>query len=238
MENTHPLNTILSDIVVYYDPKILKLEYKDKIDIESANTKQVQEYFRMLTCIKYFLQKLLKYKLYFEKFYPETKKISNHEALEHHVYAYLEDMDILRNKLRVFLGVLKNDLKKIASNKEEIDEAMKQFITKVENTFAELKKNRHPHHHRGLRMLDSNIVDAASFSMIVSEDFPLKDRINHDFVKSKYDESMKKAKDNWIKLAKDNEGQLLGLVGVVFEKNAEHIRMVLNIKSVKDVLNI
>ncbi len=107
-------------------------------------------------------KKLVKYKLYFAEFYPETEKITKTEALEHHIHAYLEDLDILKNKVKHFLGALKNDLKKIAINKNEIDRALKHLVGQVENIFNNVSRyrHRHSHHHRGMKFTDGNIVDS------------------------------------------------------------------------------
>ena len=147
-------------------------------------------------------------------------------------------MDILRNKLRVFLGVLKNDLKKIAVNKKEIDEVMKKFIENVEKTFNEVKKHRHPHHHRGFRFLNNDLVDSNMCSTLLAKDFPLKDKVNIPVVKKREEESFCKAKADYIKLAKNNNKQIMGLINTIFDKNRDFIHTVLNIRAIESIIDL
>ena len=120
------IDEMLLDFGVYIDPKILKDDLGKLLDITSANTDGIKKYRELLSNVKFAWQKTLKYKHYFEEFYPPVEKVEKFEALNHHIHAYLQDMIILKNKIEVLLGEMKNDIKKIASNKSEIDTFLRQ----------------------------------------------------------------------------------------------------------------
>lgn len=226
---------ILGDIVVYLRPELLKWEYKDKINTENVNKKKLVEYWRLLTHVNQFYKKIKKYELYFSEFYPETDKITKFEALEHHIHAYLEDLTILKNKIIVFLHVLKKDLKKIAINKKEIDEALAQFTGKVQEVFKNVAANRDPHHHHGMKFIDGELVDAEMAHTMLQRNSPLRDQLKpealEEFKKQKT-ESFKKAKANWVGRAQNNDSQISGFIDEVFKRNKEFIYKILKIKSI------
>src|ERR1035437_4724497 len=96
------LSEILADINVFENPNILIKEYAGKINNLDINKVKLKEYYILLTSIRQVYRKILKYEIYFAEFYPKNEeKIKNFEALEHHIHAYLEDLDILKEKLTV-----------------------------------------------------------------------------------------------------------------------------------------
>ena len=232
------LEIILQTIGLHRNPDLLVWDYKNIINTKTSNNKKLDEYFLLLMSVGYFYKKIMRYEIYFSEFYPETKNIKNTEALEYHIHSYLEDMDILRNKITSFLGVLKKDLKRVALNKQEIDVALTKFIENVEKTFTEVKNNRHPHHHKGYKFLNSDLVDSEMLTMMLAENFPLKDRVNIPEVQKKAKEHFEKAKNDYIGLAKKNNEQIMGLINVIFEKNESFIYKVLNIKSLKEIMGM
>jgi len=231
------LDKIISAILVHRNPNMLVWDYKDKINTDNHNNKKLDEYNILLSSVNYFFKKILKYEIYFADFYPNTKVITKAEALEYHIYAYLQYMVILKNKLTTFFGVLKNDLKKIASNKQEIDLALKFIIGKIEETFNDVKKHRNPHHHKGYRFLNGDLVDSDMWNTMLKDDFPLKDRVNVKFVKQKEIESFEKAKSDYIELSRKNNEQITDLINTVVERNKDFIYKVLNIKSIKEAMD-
>lgn len=229
--NVHTnLDKVLNDILVYMNPELLLPSYKDQVDTTGVDKKKLEKYFHLLTNINYFYKKVLRYETYFTYFYPEPDVIEKAEALEYHIYSYMESFDILRNKIVAFLGLLKNDLKEIASNKQEIVQALKQFIDKVENTFNGVKEHRHPHHHTGYRFVNGDIVDATAYSMMLKVDLPLRNMVNIPEIEKRKEKSLEKAQQDYINLSIKNNEQITGLINTVFEKNAKFIYMVLNIK--------
>ncbi|PLX25182.1 hypothetical protein C0580_03070 [Candidatus Parcubacteria bacterium] len=240
MEDINKFDQVLSSVGIHMKPDLVKANLRGKIDVAKLNQGKLKEYFKLLTSINYFYKKILKYDVYFTEFYPKTDNIRDDEALEHHIFGYLEDIDILRNKLSVFLGVLKNDLKKISSNKQEIENAIKLFRDKVEGVFSQVKEHRHPHHHRGTKFLESNLLDVqAAHTMLQPETRKVIEEIKgREFIKDLENmekDSFIKAKNNWIALAKKNKGNIYVLLDSIFDRNEDFIYKVLNIRSTKEL---
>ncbi len=107
------INLILDELQVCIDPEILLSEYQKQIKRGlNYNKKNTEKYFKLIMSVNWFLKKIAKYQIYFNKFYSQSAKIPKHEALEHHIHAYLEDMITLRNKLTNYIDYLKKILKK------------------------------------------------------------------------------------------------------------------------------
>lgn len=232
MENNGQTNLdrVLKDILVYLNPDLLLPSYKSQVDNTGVDKKELKKYFHLLTNINYFYKKVLRYETYFAHFYPESNIIEKAEALEYHIYSYMESFDILRNKIVAFLGMLKNDLKEVASNKQEITQALKQFIAKVEDTFNGVKEHRHPHHHTGYRFVNGDIVDATAYSMMLKADLPMRDMLNIPELEKRKEKSLEKAQQDYINLSIKNNEQITGLIDTVFGNTSEFIYMVLKIK--------
>ncbi len=227
--NPNNIEKILADMFIHLNPDLLITSHKDQVDNAKIDKKQLNKYSNLLNDTNYFYKKILRYEIYFDKFYPESSEIENFEALEYHIYSYMEILDIFRNKIVAFFGLLKNDLKKIFINKKEIDFALGQFIDNIEKVFDGVKKHRHPHHHNGHRLLNSNIINATFFSMMLENNFPL-DNLNVPAIKKRKDENFEKAKQDYINLSARNSKQMSSFVNEIFETQKDSIYKVLNIK--------
>jgi len=233
------LDQILCDLTAYLEPNFLQVEYRTKIDTSNIDKAKLMKYFKLLTSISRVYKKVQKYELFFAEFYPETKKIKKHEALEHHIHAYLEDLIMLKNKITTFLGALKNDLKKIAKNKKEINIALTWLIGEVNRVFDNVSKYRDPHHHKGLTFIDGDLIDSEMAHMVTKNDSPLRDLFKSEFIdelKKRETESFEKAKRGWVSMAKKNNAEISGLVNDVLERNKSLLYKLLNIKSVDDII--
>ncbi len=221
--------------MAHLEPGLFREEYGNKVNQEEINSKKLKEYNVLLMTISQACKKVLKYELYFSEFYPSCYRITNSEALEHHIHAYLEDVVILKNKLTVFLGVLKNDLKKIAVNKKEIDKALTFFIRQTEGCFKGISTARDPHHHKGVKFIDSDIIDSEFSHTILTLDEPMKATFNSEFLeklKKREVGSFLKAKTRWIETARKNNEQISGLINEIFERNNNFIYNFLGIKKI------
>lgn len=227
--NPNNIEKILADIFIHLDPDLLIKSYRDQVDDTKIDKKKLNKYSSLLNDINYFYKKILRYEIYFDKFYPESNEIENFEALECHIYSYMEILDIFRNKIVAFFGLLKNDLKQIFVNKKEINIALGQFIDNVEGMFDGVKKHRHPHHHNGHRLLNSNIINANFFSMMLNNNFPL-ENLNIAEIEKRKNESFEKAKQDYINLSARNSKQMSSFVNEIFEMHKDSIYKVLNIK--------
>lgn len=228
------LTKIFANISIHLEPNLLKQEYQDKIS-HAVNKKQLNKYLSLLSEVNNNYQKVLKYELYFTEFYPNSEKIFDAEALEHHIHAYFEDIDILKNQVTRFIGSLKNDLKIITINKNEIDNALKHFVEQIEKIFKNASEQRNSHHHER-RFIDNNLVDSSFYKMILSDANLLRDQIRQeklDEAKIKEIEFFEKAKKSWILLAQNNNIQISGFINEIFDRIKDFIYKLLNINEIK-----
>ncbi len=229
---------VVSSIACYLKPDVLKDEYKQFVDSGNFKIKEVDKYFELLTSIGYFYKKLIKYEVYFRDFYPTKKTITEHEALWHHINAYLEDIDIFRNKCTSFLNILKRDLKSFASNKNEIDDLYKHLVTMTEKVFKQVKEHRHPHHHKGNRFLDPDLISADGLFVILQDECGLKSKFNIDdkIVEARRQVLFEKSKQRWINTAKKNGEALDGFLDDIFGRIKNHLYQYLNIKPLEEIV--
>ncbi len=233
------IDKVLGDFIVYTQPDYFKPGSFPSIDYAKINKEKIEKYYQLINAINQIYTKVVQYELYFSDFYPPAGKIKNFEALEYHIHSYLEDLTILKNKLQVFLGVLKNDLKKIASNAAEVEQALSVFITKIENAFADVNKHRGPHHHKGSKFLDSDLVDVRTFDLILQEGSYLQSLLRPEAVeevRQRAISSFDKAKQNWVERARKNSEQMTGLVNHVIDSVKGWMYGALDITPVKELL--
>lgn len=244
--NYHPIQTIITDLGVYKKPNIIKPEFSGLIDVKSADLKGIDKYLPILLSIKYAWEKVLKYEIYFAKLYTSDKSIEDFEALNHHIHAYLQDMDTLKNKVEVFLGALKNDLKKVASNKKDIDDFISAAIGKNNEVFNDVLKHRHPHVHAGMRFMDDDLLKAENAcSALEMFSNPLFDAvINPEYkpeliakLEKEKEESFETAKNRWMKTAHDNSEQVSGYLDFMMEAIRPSLYNFLNIRPINDILS-
>lgn len=230
------LEKISGDLVGYIHPEYFLEEFKDKILPGSKFSKELAEkYYTILMSISYFLKKLSKYEIYFLEFYPNTENISYYDALEHHIHAYLEDVETLKNKLNHYLGCLKNDIKKVATNKKEVSEALEFLTGQVFKTFEKVSTLRASHRHKGSIFVDTNIINGQVAEYMLSDKNLLKDRLTpyafDHFAKEK-SESFEKAKIFWVKNVKKNLPQVNGITNDILHRTKSFLYILLDIKPI------
>ncbi|MEK7453244.1 MAG: hypothetical protein AAB614_03350 [Patescibacteria group bacterium] len=245
--NRHILDEMMADLCLHQDPKFLKIEYSRLIDASKTNQVGIEKYRQSFSNLRYAWKKTLKYKNYFEYFYPQSGQIDKIEALNHHIHAYLEDMETLKNKIEVLFGEMKNDIKKVASNKKDIDEFFKAGIEKTKEVFAQVSKNRGEHRHRGMRFFDSDLLKAENahrfleeiittpqFDAMLNQEY--KPQLIEKFTKER-EESFEIAKKCWIEMAKGNDEQTTGYLDAVLKGARSPLYQFLNIKPVQEIIN-
>lgn len=245
LKDINNLEEIRRDIAMYQIPEYLNEELKKALNIDTVDKKRLEDYNNDLSSIWYAYQKVLKYPLFFKEFYPNSKNITNFEALEHHVHAYLEDMTILKNKITLFLGKFRNELVKIAKNKKEVKEFLNAGIAKTEETFDKVSKSRNPHHHKGSRFIDANILKAQNSCSAISI---VEEGVSRGWIKSdKKDEieekirkdgieAFEKAQNNWIKVSTKNNEQISGFINSIFKTIRPNLNQFLNIKPINTIM--
>lgn len=241
----HLIEEILADFGFYKNPKIIKQEFQSLVDIKSANMEGVEKYRGLLSNIRYAWQKTLKYEKYFTSFYASDGAIEDFEALSHHIHAYLQDMDTLKNKLKVFLDVLKKDLKKTASNKKEVVAFIDAGIEKTFEVFDGVTKHRHPHVHDGMRFMDGDLLEAENSHFTIEMlDNPLLDgMLNQEYKpefiaepKKKKKESFETAKTRWIEMARHNSEQTSGYLESLLSTIRPSLYQLLKIQSIAQAI--
>lgn len=243
----HVLDEMMADFAFYQDPRLLKAEYSGLLDVSKVNNADIKKYMMSFFNLRYAWQKTLKYKKYFEEFYPPTEKIEKIEALNHHIHAYLEDMTTLKNKTEVLLGEMKNDIKKVAANKDDIDKFFVAGVEKTKEVFAQVSKYRDEHRHRGMRFFDGDLLKAENahgfleiisnpvFDAMLNQEY--KPEIVAKFTKEK-EESFEVAKRRWIEMAERNDEQTTGYLDALLEGVRPSLYQFLNIKPVQEIITV
>ena len=71
----HIMDEMMCDFGFYQYPDLLKKEYLPFLDVSTANLNGIKKYTGLFSNLRYAWQKTLKYKYYFEDFYPPTEKV-------------------------------------------------------------------------------------------------------------------------------------------------------------------
>lgn len=225
------LDEILNSILLHLEPDFFKGPVA--VRAQGSKRKQLERYNVSLFAIKHALKKVMRYPVIFQELYPaDESSIKNEEALEHHIHAYLEDLDRLRNKIGDLVNVLKNDLKQIAQNKKEVEGAMKTVRDRIEDIFANVKIHRHPHHHNGMTFFDENLIDVTMASMALDPQYPIRSMLSGagiDKMQKMQGEKFDEAKSNWVSKATKNSGELSRLVEELIANVEDYVYQVLEI---------
>jgi len=240
MAHFSPLNRLLFDISVYLKPELFNKEWIDKIKMDKQNIWMLNRYNELISAINWSFNKVLKYKLYFEEFYPVSINIPEYEALEYHIHSYLEDLTILKNKIEVFLNSLKTDISKVADNKEEVVDHYKTLVFRINKIFKGVKESRDPHHHKGWKFLDADIVDAEGMSMMTK----FNELMPGTFGSERIEQMNKRAQDSFelaktkrVALAIENNKKISDLIDELFSGLRQNIYKLLNIKPMEEFLS-
>lgn len=241
----HILNEIIADLGAYMEPDLFKDGYKDLLNSTKVSKKELHKYNRLLSSIHYAWKKTTKYEIYFSEFYSNSDKIENFEQLNHHIHAYLQDADTLKNKIQNLFGALKNDLKQVVINKKEVSDFLETGIQKTGEVFEGILQHRRDHIHHGTRFTDNDLLKAENaYTSIQLMSQPVFDAIlNQDRkqellakLEKQKDESFEVAKARWIKTAHDNNIQTAGYLDAILKVLRPMLYDYLNIKEMKEIM--
>lgn len=116
-----------------------------------------------------FSKKLLVTKCTFLIFIQKDEcSIIQSEALEHHIHAYLNDLQALREKILYFVGSLKNDVKRDVSDKQAVDKQFGVLTKKIFQVFSQVAEYRNPHQHTAFKFIDGAVLDAQGAEMFLN----------------------------------------------------------------------
>ena len=241
----HTIDEILGDFGIYLYPDILKDELKNSLDVSKLNIKNLEKYNHLLISVNYAWQKVLRYEVYFQDFYSNSEKIDKTEELNHHIHAYLQDMDTLKNKIENLFFELKKDIKKIAINKGEIEGFFQAGLDKTKEVFNRVIKHRIQHVHRNFQFMDGDLMKAENAQRVIDilNNPVLATVINQEYkptavAKLEKDkmESFDVAKTRWVKTAKNNSQQTSGFLDSILGVIKPSLYQFLDIKPTKDIL--
>lgn len=229
------LEQIIGNLVIYLHPEYLLEPYASKVkENPIKDISLLKKYWELLTTINNVSKRILKYNVYFSEFYPTTDKISDHEALKYHVFSYLEDMTILKNKINTFLGTLKNDLKKVAINRDQIDKLFVFLIQEVEKVFKKVLDERNPHHHRGWEFIVGNLHFSETSDVFLNDEnaksFLSKEGI--EMLEKHGKDAFEKTKKEYINLANKNNEQTEGLLNDISKRTKNFLYDLIGIKPI------
>lgn len=169
------------------------------------------QFFTAINDIAALFDKLAKYDVYFEDFYPANfDNISAAEALEYHLHSYLQDSYLVKERVENTLNLLKNKLNKYnLINILEIEKALKHVSNQIENALDSALVLRHKHVHRST-VRDNDLSNAIMIHTILN----LKGQFSTTEINemtSKYEVFLSTAKNKYMAQAKNNKSQVLGM---------------------------
>lgn len=232
------LSQLLSLLYICKKPEILLEAFRPEYDQTTINDVLLEKYRELLSNIGYAKDKVTRYPVFFKLFYPDASSgISFDEAFNHHVHAYLQDMDTLKNKLKTYVNHLRNDVSATASNSDEVSEYYSELNQKVSSSFGGTTKHRNPHVHHGSRFMDGAALRAENarkgremFRVI----FPNVDagRAKTFLQEQEVEEQVasEEAKNHWVAMSQRNNEQMAGLVDTVVAASAGHLFQVLGME--------
>ena len=214
------LQALMGAISVSLNHKLFK-EGALLINVPSpAQKAQLEKYHEYLYTIDYALKRIQNYKKYFEDLYSE--KINHSETLEYHIQNFLQDQILFRNKVDNMLGALINDFQKSGDRKlckksKELKIIRKSFL----GTFEDVKKNRDPHHHRGIQFIDPDVNRSQGIANLKELSKTGRIKIDEEYAQAEADKSLLMAKVKSIQDAKEISVQvdhnLTGILVFIYE---------------------
>jgi len=191
------------EIYSYLNPQM----YDKEIQVEGLDRKKLERYSDQIHILNESLAKVKRYEVYFDIFYASSDEISDSEALHQHIYSYLEDIYLLNEAIRKLFGDLKNDLKQIAPNKEEVCNSLDECLSNISKMFDNAREERRKHRHALSRFLDYDLVRSSSIQNLIKEDSPFLEHLKSgaaEYLAKEASDSFNKSKEHWCELAKQN----------------------------------
>jgi len=213
------LDKVVADILAYKEPKMLMKAASDLVDNSSVDMKMLDRYYPLVTAVRQAYQKVIRYPIYFEKFYPQDNEVTQIEAMRYHLHSYLHDLSRLEQKIKVLLDALKNDYKKTTDDVQEISEYVKAIKAIVLNTFTEVGAKRNPHQHEGMDFEDSKLLGASIGELFAGDNGLLKNYLppqKREEIKAKIEDDFSEARMDWINLSNRNNARLTDFVNHIF----------------------
>ncbi|WKZ29356.1 MAG: hypothetical protein QY323_01340 [Patescibacteria group bacterium] len=225
------LGQIRALLFVCKEPEMLLEAFQPEYDQNAIDDVLLRKYQEMLSSIGYARDKVLRYPVFFESFYPDISSgIAFDESFNHHVHAYLQDMDTLKNKLETYVDHARKDVSAVATNSDDVSAYYRALKQEIGSSFEGTSEHRNPHVHHGPRFMDGAALRAENarkgreiFGSIFPNANP--DRVA-EFHREQEEEERNasaEAKAHWIAMAQRNNEKVTGLVDTVVTASANHL---------------
>lgn len=215
-QNSEKIDT-QSDVVESY--KDLLKYFLDEFSLELLfNEKKPQnkkeefliDVFNRMNDIFSVFERLNRYPVYFEKFYPEPTLISEAEALEYHLHSYLQEIYSLREKMERLLNIIRKKAKlfKIV-NTEDVDKIINHLKAQVKKGLNDVVEARDEHvHNKSVR--DLEITKARMLRLLREQGI-----IDEKQFQEKYTALIETSRQKYVHQAKKNSGELIKMMSFV-----------------------
>lgn len=223
--------TLAFEIYIHLNPDIMKGE----VDVKGLDIKRLKKYSTLIHVLNQSFQKVQRYGTIFSDFYPAASTISPHEALEHHMQAYVADLTILRNAITRLIGSLRNDIKRVAKNKQEICSFLDQCRDVTLKRFKNPTDYRDAHSHAETRFLDYDLTRSSSMTAMIKPGNPMLEYLKPGIAErlaKEAEESFQKAKEYWCQTAKKNSAGIAKNMNALFVSLDDCLYRYLGIKPI------
>jgi len=156
--------------------------------------------------------RLIRYEKYFKDFIPPAESgISESEAIEYHLRAYIEDFYILQERIRKIVQHLIEDIPNYGiQNEKDVEKALRHLSDQIHKKFEKITSvlRRQHVHERSISELD--LVTGKFLSSIISGEMPIPAGVQLDqsLVKSRHDEVLASMKEKHITQSRENSANL------------------------------
>jgi hypothetical protein len=225
------LGQIRALLFVCKKPEMLLEAFRPDYDLSAIDDTLLKKYREMFSNVGYAKDKVKRYPVFFESFYPDVASgITFDEAFNHHVHAYLQDMDTLKNKLEAYADHIRKDVSATATNSDEVSAYYRELKQMISSSFEGTSEYRNPHVHHGPRFIDGAALRAENarkgreiFGSMFQNADP--DRATEFFQEQEEEEraASDEAKTHWIAMAQRNNEKIAGLVDTVVAASANHL---------------
>lgn len=146
------------------------------------------------------LERLDRYGIYFESFYPDPSLISEAEAIEYHLHNYIQDTYSLKEKISKLIGCIKNDLPHFEiANPEDVKALLDHLKAQIESGLKKTITLRHKHVH-DLSVRDLEISQAKALKQVINSP-----QVDAQKAEKRYGELVKSARNKFVAQADNNK---------------------------------
>lgn len=169
-------------------------------------------YLSRLTDVFAIFDRLIRYEKYFKDFLPHKDSgISESEAIEYHLRAYLEDFYILQERIRAITKYLIKDIPEYKiQNPEDCEKALKHIDSQVYSKFKSITSGLRRENVHIRSVSEPDLVVGKFLSSLLLGDMPIVEGkpLDRDSVKNRHDEVLASMKDKYEKQATYNSASL------------------------------